>query len=136
MILTLNARCGKFISLDFSAQLGERVELECFQFVTPPAEFRLRRENTPLQEWQAANTEIYDLQHGPRIKQWGRDGHWFVNDLDHRNDVATCGVLSKNLLIETRGLSFDCVLLVWVREGTCRLVKPTAEIVKPTEHPS
>lgn len=127
MILTLSVQCGKSISLDFREQLGERVELDCFQFVTPPGEFCLMRDSVPLQDWQDGNTEIYDLQHGPQISQWGRNGHWFVNDLNHRNDVATCGVLSKHLLMETRGLSLSCVLLVWVRESTFRLLKPTRE---------
>jgi hypothetical protein len=50
-----------------------------------------------------------------------RDSHWFVNDLDHRHDVMTCGVLSQNLSMETRGLGFDFLLLVWLRESTWRV---------------
>jgi hypothetical protein len=33
-------------------------------------------------------------------------------------DVVTCGVLSQGLAMETRGLAFDFLLLVWPREGT------------------
>jgi hypothetical protein len=129
VILTLSAPSGSGISLDFSNQLGESVELSCFQFVEPPIEFRLTRRGVPLQEWQAGNAELYDLQHGPGIKEWCRDGHSFINDLDHRNDVMTCGVLAKELIMETRGLGFRFVLLVWPREGTWRVQK---SVVPPT----
>jgi len=91
--------------------------LEYFHFVTRPLEFRLVRQRTPLQEWQG-NTDMYDLQHGPGVKEWSRHGHRFVNHRDHRHDVMTCGVLSRDLAIETRGLGFDFVLLVWLRENT------------------
>lgn len=121
MILTLTAPSGSDISLDVSSQFGESVELCFFQFVEVPIEFRLTRRGLPLQEWQAGNTEMYDLQHGPGIKEWCRDGHWFVNDLNHRNDVMTCAVLAKELIMETRGLSLPVILLVWPREGTCRV---------------
>lgn len=124
MILPLNAPSGSSISLDFREKLGESVELCCFQFVEPPIEFRLTRRGLPLQEWQAGNSEMYDLQHGPGTKEWGRDGHWFVNDLDHRHDVMTSGVLAKDLVMETRGLGLKFVLLVWPREGTWRTLRP------------
>ena len=65
----------------------------------------------------------HHIKHGPSIKEWCRDGHWFVNDLDHRNDVMTCGVLSKELVMETRGIGLNFVLLVWPREGTWRVQK-------------
>ena len=54
------------------------------------------------------------------MTQWTRDGHLFINDLDHRRDVMTCGLLSLNLTTETRGLAVDFILLVWLREGTQR----------------
>ncbi|MBZ5505111.1 MAG: hypothetical protein LAO78_06470 [Acidobacteriia bacterium] len=120
MMLTLRGPFGSSISLDFRARFGESVELQCFQFVVPPIEFRLVRGSRPLQDWQQSNTEIYDLQHGPGVKEWARDGHSFVNDIDHRHDVMTCGLLSRDLLMETRGLGLDFVLLVWLRESTRR----------------
>ena len=120
MTLTMSGTSGSTISLDLTKQFGESVELQCFQFVTPPIEFRLLRQGVFLQEWQAGNAEMYDLQHGPCVKQWARDDHWFVNDLDHRNDVATCGVLSKDLVMETRGVAFTFLLLIWLRDGTWR----------------
>lgn len=123
MILTLAAPSGSNIILDFSSQLGESLELCCFQFVEPPLEFRLTRRGFLLQEWQVGNTEMYDLQHGPGVKQWCRDGHWFINDLDHRSDVMTCGVLAKELIMETRGLSLPVILLIWPREGTWQVQK-------------
>lgn len=128
MILTVKGPSGSFLHLDFRSQLSEFVELCCFHFVTPPIEFRLMRGDTPLQAWQTGNTEMYDLQHGPGVEHWCRDGHWFLNDMDHRRrDISTCGVWSKDLLIATRGLGFDCTLLVWPREGTWRLVKSLDE---------
>jgi hypothetical protein len=66
------------------------------------------------------NTDILDLQHGPGVKEWARDGHSFINDVDHRHDVMTCGLLSRDLLMETRGLGLDFLLLVWLRESTRR----------------
>ena len=125
MILTLSGVSGSAISLDLRKRFGESVELECLHFVAPPLEFRLVRQGTPLQDWQSANTDMYDLQHGPGVKEWSRDGHRFTNDLDHRHDAMTCGVLSKDLAIETRGLGFDFVLLVWPRESTCRAPRET-----------
>jgi len=121
MILTFSALSGSNVSLDVSNQFGESVELCCFQFVEAPIEFRLTRRGLPLQEWQARNTEMYDLQHGPGVKQWGRDDRWFVNDLNHRDDVMTCGVWSQDLVMETRGLGLTFILLVWPREGTWRV---------------
>ncbi len=126
MIRVLSAPFGSSISLDLRTELGERVELESFQFLTPPVEFRLTRNCVVLQEWRPANTEMYDLQHPPGIKEWSRDGHWITNDLDHRHDVQTCGVLAQDLVLETRGLALSFVLLVWVRESTCRPPKLVA----------
>jgi hypothetical protein len=123
VIRTLSATFGSSVSLDFRRESGETVELESFQFVTPPVEFRLMRSSVALQEWQAGNTEMYDLQHGPGVREWSRDGHWIKNDLDHRRDVVTCGVLSKDLVMETRGLPLHFVLLVWLRESTCRTLR-------------
>lgn len=120
VILTVRAMFGSAASLDFTTQFGESVELECFQFVAPPIEFRLVRKSSPLQGWQAGNTEMYDLQHGPGVHEWKRDGHSFLNDLQHRYDVMTCGVLSKQLSMETRGLGGEFILQVWPRETTIR----------------
>jgi hypothetical protein len=119
MILTFTGVFGSAISLDLQARLGERVELECFQFVVPPIEFRLVRNGTPLQDWQVGNTDLYDLQHGPGIREWERGEHRFINDLDHRHDVYTCGVLSSDLVMETRGLAGQFLLLAWPRMSTC-----------------
>jgi hypothetical protein len=123
VIRTVSAPFGSCISLDFGSEFGETVELESFQFITPPIEFRLVRNGLALQEWQAGNTQMYDLQHGPGAKEWSRDRHWMNNDLDHRHHVATCGAMSKNLIMETRGLALIFVLLVWLRESTCRTLR-------------
>lgn len=120
MILTLKGICGDPLSLDLTGTLGPSVELQCFQFVVPPVEFRLVRNGLALQDWQVGNTDMYDLQHGPRITAWERDDHRFINDLNHRTDVVTCGVLSKDLAVETRGLAFPFQLMLWPREGTFR----------------
>jgi hypothetical protein len=118
--LTFSDSFGSTLSLDLRTQFGQSVELQCFQFITPPIEFRLLRKETPLQDWQGGNTEMYDLQHPPSVAEWARDGHSFTNDLCHRKDVMTCGVLSQHLRIETRGLALTFVLMVWLRESTVR----------------
>src|SRR5258707_5191964 len=107
VILKVRAMFGSVVSLDFTRQFGESLELQCFQFVTPPIEFRLARKSIPLQEWQACNTKLYDLQHSPRVDEWSRYGNRFINDLHHRDDVMTCGVLSKYLVMETYGLAWE-----------------------------
>jgi hypothetical protein len=122
--MTFSGSCGSTLSLDLRNTFGQSVELQCFQFITPPIEFRLLRKETPLQEWQAGNTEIYDLQHPPSVAEWARDGHSFTNDLCHREDVMTCGVLSQDLRMETRGLALTLVLMVWLRESTVRPRRP------------
>jgi hypothetical protein len=118
MILAIKGTCGNPLSLDFANALGPSVELQCFQFIVPPIEFRLMRHGMALQDWQLGNTDSYDLQHGPGATTWCRDNHWFINDLNHRTDVTTCGVLSKNLVMKTRGLALEFLLLVWTREAT------------------
>jgi hypothetical protein len=120
MILRFAGAFGLAVSLDLTESLGKKVELECFQFVVPPVEFRLVRNGLALQEWQEGNTELYDLQHAATTKEWSRGAHRFVNDLIHRDDLQTCGVLSRDLLIETRGLAGDFLLLVWPRMSTCQ----------------
>jgi hypothetical protein len=120
MVLKFTGSFGSAISLDLAEKLGDRVELQCFQFVVSPIEFRLLRHGTPLQEWQEGNVESYDLQHSPTVKEWSRNNHRFVNDLAHRNDVATCGLLSQEVIMETRGLLGDFLLLVWPRMSACR----------------
>lgn len=134
MILTMTGSCGKPLSLDLAASLGPSVELQCFQFIVPPTEFRLVRRSVALQAWQAGNTETYDLLHGTGVKMWCRDHHWFTNDLTHRRDVVTCGVLSKGLVMETRGLTLEFVLMLWPREGTFRAHSPNSVIqIEPTK---
>jgi hypothetical protein len=120
MIIAIRGTAGQFISLDLRAPLGEHVEIESFYFLVPPIEFRLVRNGVALQAWQPGNTEMYDLQHPAHARVWQRHGHWFVNDLDHRDDAMTCGVLSKDLALETRDLGFSIELLVGPRESTCR----------------
>ncbi len=120
MIITLSGPAGQPLSLDLREQFGERVEIDCFHFIVPPIEFRLVRNGAQLQDWQAGSIEMYDLQHPASAKEWARNGHRLINDLKHRDDVMTCGVLSKELAIETTGLTFPITLLVWLRERTCR----------------
>lgn len=127
MILTIRGKCGNLLSLDLTATLGPSVELQCFQFVVPPVEFRLRRRDLALQKWQTANTEVYDLQHAPGVTRWCRDDRWFINDLNRRLDVATSGILSKDLVMETRGLALEFVVLIWPREGTWRVQSAVSE---------
>jgi len=124
VIVTFTAAFGTTLSLDLRSQFGQTVELQSFHFITSPLEFRLIRNDLALQEWQAGNTEMYDLQHPPLVAEWTRDGHSFTNDLCHRKDVMTCGVLSQHLRMETRGLASTFVLMVWIRESTVRSQGP------------
>jgi len=119
-MLTFTGSFGSTLNLDLRNKFGQKIELQCFQFVIPPLEFRLMRQDVALQEWQAANTDMYDLQHPPAVAMWARNDHGFTNDLQHRHDVATSGVLSQDLFMETRGLALSFVLLVWLRESTVR----------------
>lgn len=80
MVLAFENPFGSTLSLDLRKRFGESVELQSFQFVAPPVEFRLTRRGVPLQDWQTANTEMYDLQHGPSVAIWERAGHRFTND--------------------------------------------------------
>lgn len=77
MILTYQGEAGSSISLDLSAQLGPRAEIESFEFLTPPPEFRLVRNGLPLQRWQPWADGLFDLQH-PRghfvLQVWPREG--------------------------------------------------------------
>jgi hypothetical protein len=134
VLLTLGGAFGCTLSLDLRKRFGELVELQCFQFITPPIEFRLMRHSLALQDWQAVNTNIYDLQHPPSVTTWSRDGHYFNNDLHHRNDVMTCGVLSKGLFMETRGLALNFLLTVWLRESTARVqaMSPSPVLIQTT----
>ena len=97
MIITITGSAGQAIGLDLREYFGDLLEIESFQFAVPPLEFRLVRNGVPLEDWQVGNTEMYDLQHPSKAKEWSRDGHRFINDLQHRNDVLTCGVLSQDL---------------------------------------
>src|SRR5215831_2678555 len=99
MIISISGLAGQLISLDLREQLGERVEIECFHFLVPPIEFRLVRNGVPLQDWQAGSNAMYDLQHPSGVKEWSRDGHCFTNDLEHRDNVLTCGVLARELAV-------------------------------------
>ena len=70
---------------------------------------------------------MYDLQHGPGVEEWSSRGHRFINDLKHRHDVMTCGVLSQGLIMETRGVGLSFVLLVWPRDTSCRRLPGVSE---------
>jgi hypothetical protein len=65
-MLTFTGSFGSTLSLDLTNEFGQKVELQCFQFIIPPLEFRLMRQDVALQDWQEANTEMYDLQHEMR----------------------------------------------------------------------
>jgi hypothetical protein len=47
-MLSLRAPFGSTISLDLRKQFGDRVELECFQFLIPPPEFSFGSERQTL----------------------------------------------------------------------------------------
>lgn len=94
VILTYQGNYGAAVWLDMEG------ELEGFQFVNPPIEFRLIRDGSPFTEWQVCDTEYHTPQR-PRVG-------------------GTCGLEAKGLAIETRGLCRRFTLLIWRRDGTFR----------------
>lgn len=53
-MLTFTGSFGSTLSLDLTKKFGQKVELQCFQFIIPPLEFRLMRQDVALQDWQEA----------------------------------------------------------------------------------
>lgn len=94
MILTYHGTYGDSVSLNMDG------ELEGFEFIEPPIDFRVVRDGSPITEWERCDSEYHTLLR-PRLG-------------------GTCGLSAQGLTIQTRGLCGRFTLLVWRREGTFR----------------
>jgi hypothetical protein len=93
MILTFKGPYGSIVDL---RRYGE---IQGYEFVEPPIEYRFLRAGSPISDWTSVPGFISLLR--PVI----------INAA-----VQTRGLDAKNLAIETRGLAGTFILLVWPRE--------------------
>jgi len=92
--------------LIFKGQYGSTIDLHAyreiqgFEFVNPPIEFRFVRGGLPISNWRPPAPGYVSLLHpvvaGPNVRTQGLD--------------------ATNLAVETRGLGETFTLLVWPRE--------------------
>lgn len=94
MILTFKGAYGSTIDLDRDG------EIQGYEFVEPPIEYRFLRAGSPISDWTSPVPGFASLLR-PVIVEAA---------------VQTRGLDAKNLAIETRGLAGTFILLVWPRE--------------------
>ena len=75
-------------------------EIQGYEFLQPPIEYRFVRAGSAISEWMSPEPRYISLLHPVR-----------TNDT-----VRTRGLDSEDLVIETRGLAGTFTLLVWQRE--------------------
>ena len=75
-------------------------EIQGYEFVEPPIEYRFLRAGAPISDWITPVAGFISLLRPVII-----DGA-----------VQTRGLDAQNLAIEARGLAGTCILLVWPRE--------------------
>jgi hypothetical protein len=94
MILTFKGPYGSIVDL------GRDGEIQGYEFVEPPIEYRFLRAGSPISDWTSPVPGFICLLRPAII------------------DIAvqTRGLDAKNLAIETRGLAGTFILLVWPRE--------------------
>lgn len=93
MILTFKGANGSTIDLDRDG------ELQGYEFVEPPIEYRFLRGGSPISDWTSPLPGFISLLRPVTINA----------------AVQTRGLDAKNLAIETRGLAGTFILLVWPR---------------------
>ena len=94
MILTFKGSYGSILDL---RQDGE---IQGYEFIEPPLEYRFLRAGSPISDWTSPVPRFISLLR-PVIVDAA---------------VQTRGMVAKNLAIETRGLAGTFILLVWPRE--------------------
>jgi hypothetical protein len=94
MILTFKSVYGSTINLHRDG------ELQGYEFLEPPMEYRFLRGGAPISAWISPVPGFISLLRPVTIKA----------------AVQTRGLDAKNLAIETRGLAGTFILLVWPRE--------------------
>jgi hypothetical protein len=94
MILTFKGAYGSAIDLH---RYGE---IQGYEFVEPPIEYRFLRAGSPISDWTSPVPGFISLLRPVIINA----------------AVQTRGLDAKNVAIETRGLTGTFILLVWPRE--------------------
>jgi hypothetical protein len=94
MILTFKGPYGSIVDLRRDG------EIQGYEFVEPPIEYRFLRAGSPISDWTSPVPGFISLLR-PVIVDAA---------------VQTRGLAAKNLAIETRGLAGTFTLLVWPRE--------------------
>jgi len=85
-----------------TVQIDHPGEIEGYQFISPPLEFRLLRTGSPITEWEPCDA----------------DYHSMLRPVIANETLRTRGLEAGGLSVETRGLCGDFTLLIWRREGT------------------
>ena len=93
MILTFKGAYGSTIDLDRDG------EIQGYEFVEPPVEYRFLRAGSPISDWTSPVPGFISLLRPVTINA----------------AVQTRGLDAKHLAIETRGLAGTFILLVWPR---------------------
>jgi hypothetical protein len=93
MILTFKGAYGSAIDLDRDG------ELQGYEFVEPPIEYRFLRGGSPISDWTSPLPGFISLLRPVTINA----------------AVQTRGLDAKNFAVETRGLAGTFILLVWPR---------------------
>ena len=94
MILTFKGAYGSTIDLHRDG------EIQGYEFVEPPIEYRFLRASSPISDWITPVAGLISLLRPVIIDA----------------AVQTRGLDAQNLAIETRGLAGTFILLVWPRE--------------------
>ncbi|HEY2233245.1 MAG TPA: hypothetical protein VGK01_07180 [Candidatus Angelobacter sp.] len=94
MILTFKGHHGSTVDLHREG------EIQAYEFLGPPIEYRFLRAGSPISEWMHGVSGFISLLR-PVV----------VNEV-----VRTEGLSATNLAVETCGLAGRFILLVWARE--------------------
>lgn len=93
MILSLEGAYGDTIVLSVEG------EIEGFQFIPPPLEYRFVRRGEPEVEWTTADSDFQSL----------------LRPVIEGSAARTRGLRAEGLTVETRGLCGRFTLLIWPR---------------------
>jgi hypothetical protein len=107
-------------SIDIRGQFGPRVEIQGYNFIEPPIEYRFCRNGKPICDWRPGYTDFHDLQRGPLPRWWERGTDFLYEDPDppHQQGHVTFGLSPVGLFIETRGLAGTPSVWIELRPGT------------------
>ena len=94
MILTFRGLYGSTVDLNGSG------EIQGYEFLQPPIEYRFLRAGTPISEWMSPEQRYVSL----------------LRPVCINDTVRTRGLNREALAIQTRGLAGTFTLLVWPRE--------------------